>query len=159
VGLYWSLPASVFMVHWWVTSFITKKRQTTETSLTISNWTVTFTVTIHNVYVLIQNDTPQILRMGPKCWNTNITHNLLGNKLVCFSDLLNEAANSWASVVGDLMSMEQRWNDNDRGTWSTGRKTLYSVGGRWMDEYGAMVEWYWQGKLKYWEKNFIQRRW
>ena len=30
--------------------------------------------------------------------------------------------------------------------WSTGRKTLYSVGGRWMDEYGAMVEWYWQGK-------------
>ena len=23
---------------------------------------------------------------------------------------------------------------------STGRKTVYSVGGRWMDEYGAMVE-------------------
>ena len=32
--------------------------------------------------------------------------------------------------------------------WSTGRKTLYSVGGRWMDEYGAMVEWYWQGKTE-----------
>ena len=32
--------------------------------------------------------------------------------------------------------------------WSTGRKTLYSVGGRWMSEYGAMVEWYWQGKRK-----------
>jgi len=30
--------------------------------------------------------------------------------------------------------------------WSTGRKILYSVGGRWMNEYGAMVEWYWQGK-------------
>jgi len=30
--------------------------------------------------------------------------------------------------------------------WSTGRKTLYSLGGRWMNEYGAMVEWYWQGK-------------
>ena len=30
--------------------------------------------------------------------------------------------------------------------WSTGRKTFYSVGGRWMNEYGAMVEWYWQGK-------------
>ena len=29
-----------------------------------------------------------------------------------------------------------------------GRKTLYSVGGRWMDEYGAMVEWYWQGKTE-----------
>jgi hypothetical protein len=26
--------------------------------------------------------------------------------------------------------------------WSNGRKTLYSVGGRWMNEYGAMVEWY-----------------
>ena len=32
--------------------------------------------------------------------------------------------------------------------WSTGRKTLYSVGGRWMDEYGAMVEWYWQGRTE-----------
>ena len=32
--------------------------------------------------------------------------------------------------------------------WSTGRKTLYSVGGRWMDVYGAMVEWYWQGKTE-----------
>ena len=30
--------------------------------------------------------------------------------------------------------------------WSAGGKTLYSVGGRWMNEYGAMVEWYWQGK-------------
>jgi hypothetical protein len=24
----------------------------------------------------------------------------------------------------------------------TGRKTLYSVGGGWMNEYGALVEWY-----------------
>jgi len=32
--------------------------------------------------------------------------------------------------------------------WSTGRKTLYSVGGRWMIEYGAMLEWYWQGKTE-----------
>ena len=31
---------------------------------------------------------------------------------------------------------------------STGRKKLYSVGGRWMNEYGAMVEWYWQGKME-----------
>jgi hypothetical protein len=28
--------------------------------------------------------------------------------------------------------------------WSTGRETLYSVGGRWMNVYGALVEWYWQ---------------
>ena len=30
--------------------------------------------------------------------------------------------------------------------WSVGRKTLYSVGGRWMDVCGGMVELYWQGK-------------
>ena len=58
-------------------------------------------------------------------------------------------------VVDGWMSMEQWWNGTDRWNWSTGRKTLYSVGGRWMDEYGAMVEWYWQGKLKCWEKNII----
>ena len=28
--------------------------------------------------------------------------------------------------------------------WSTGRKILYSFGCRWMNEYGAMMEWYWQ---------------
>ena len=43
--------------------------------------------------------------------------------------------------------------------WSAGRKTIYSVGGRWMNEYGALVEWYWQGKLKCWEKNIIQSLW
>ena len=35
-------------------------------------------------------------------------------------------------VVDGWMSMEQWWNDTDRGNWSTGRKTLYSVGGVWM---------------------------
>jgi len=39
--------------------------------------------------------------------------------------------------------------------WSTGRKTLYSMGGRWMNEYGAMVEWYQQGKRKYLEKKMF----
>jgi hypothetical protein len=58
-----------------------------------------------------------------------------------------------ASMVGEWMSMEHWWNGTDRGNWSTGRKTLYSVGGRWMNEYGALVEWYWQGKLEYWERN------
>ena len=48
-----------------------------------------------------------------------------------------------ASVVDEWMSIEQWWNDSDRGNWSTGRQKLYSVGGRWMNEYGAMVEWYW----------------
>jgi len=41
--------------------------------------------------------------------------------------------------------------------WSAGRKTLYSVGGRWMNEYGAIVEWYWQGKTEVLgEKHYTQ---
>ena len=89
-----------------------------------------------------------------------------------------------ASVVDEWISMEHWWNDTDRGNWSTGRKTLYSVGGRWVNEYGALVEWYWQGKpevleekhyatsvvdewmsmLHWWNntdrgENIIQRRW
>jgi hypothetical protein len=32
--------------------------------------------------------------------------------------------------------------------WSAGRETLYSVGDRWMNGYGALVEWYWQGKTE-----------
>ena len=62
-------------------------------------------------------------------------------------------------VVDEWMSMEQWWNDSDRENWKYRRKTLYSVGGRWMNEYGAMVEWYWQGKLKCWGKNIIQCGW
>jgi hypothetical protein len=61
-----------------------------------------------------------------------------------------------ASMLDEWMSMEHWWNDTDRVNWSTGRKRLYSVGGRWMNEYGALVEWCWQGKLQYWEKNIIQ---
>jgi hypothetical protein len=51
-------------------------------------------------------------------------------------------------VVDVWMSMEHWWNDTDRGNWSTGRKTLYRVGGRCMNEYWALVEWYWQGKTE-----------
>ena len=51
-------------------------------------------------------------------------------------------------VVDEWMSMEQWWNDTDRENRSNGRKTLYSVCGKWMNEYGAMVEWYWQGKTE-----------
>jgi len=32
--------------------------------------------------------------------------------------------------------------------WSTGRKSLNSVGVIWMNDYGAMVERYWQGKTE-----------
>jgi len=53
-----------------------------------------------------------------------------------------------ASVVDEWMSMEHWWNVTDRGNWSTGRKTLYSVGGRWLNVYGTLAEWYWQGKTE-----------
>jgi hypothetical protein len=45
--------------------------------------------------------------------------------------------NEWVwSIGGMILTGDKR---------STGRKTLYSVCGRWMNEYGALVEWYWQG--------------
>jgi len=52
-------------------------------------------------------------------------------------------------VVDEWMSMEHWWNDTDRGNGGTGRKALYSVVGRWMNEYGALVEWYWQVREEY----------
>jgi len=59
-------------------------------------------------------------------------------------------------VVGEWMGMEHWWNGTDRENWSTGRETLYSVGGRWMNGYGALVEWYWQGKTEVLgEKHYI----
>jgi len=38
--------------------------------------------------------------------------------------------------------MEQRWNITDRGKLKYWEKNICSVGGRWMNDYGAMVEWY-----------------
>jgi len=35
-----------------------------------------------------------------------------------------------AWVVDEWKSTKHWWNDTDRGNWSTGRKTLYSVSGR-----------------------------
>ena len=54
-----------------------------------------------------------------------------------------------ALVVDEWMGMEHWLNDTDRKNWSSERKILYSVDGRWINVYGALVEWYWQGKLKY----------
>ena len=93
------------------------------------------------------------------------------------------------SVGGRWMSMEQWWNDTDRGKLKYWEKNIMQRGWE-MDEYGAMVEWYWQGKtevlgekhyiawvvdgwmsmeqwwndtergkLKCWEKNIIQCGW
>jgi len=42
------------------------------------------------------------------------------------------------------------------GNGSTGREILYSVGVSWMNVYGAMMEWYWQGETEILgEKNYI----
>ena len=62
-------------------------------------------------------------------------------------------------VLDGWMSMEQRWNITDRGKLKYWEKNICSVGGRWMNDYGAMVEWYWQEKQKYWEKNIMYRGW
>jgi hypothetical protein len=44
-------------------------------------------------------------------------------------------------VIDELMSMGHWWNDTENENWSTRSKTLYSLGGRWMNEYGELVEW------------------
>ena len=55
---------------------------------------------------------------------------------------------NWSTGRKTLYSVGGRWMNEYGGMvltgeiWSTGRKTLYSVGGRWMNEYGGMVEWY-----------------
>jgi len=61
-----------------------------------------------------------------------------------------------AWVVGEWMCMEHGWNGTDSGNWSARREILYSVGGRWMNGYGALVEWYWQRKTEVLgEKHYI----
>ena len=51
-------------------------------------------------------------------------------------------------VVGEWMSIEKWWNDTDRRKLYYRGKTLYSICGSWMNEFGALVEWYWQGKTE-----------
>ena len=46
------------------------------------------------------------------------------------------------------MSMEQWWNVTDSENWNTGREKLYSLCGRWMNVYGALVVWHWQGETE-----------
>ena len=63
---------------------------------------------------------------------------------------------NWSTGGKTLYSVGGRWmNEWSNGgmiltgeNWNTGRETLYSVCGRWMNEYGAMVEWNWQGKTE-----------
>ena len=53
------------------------------------------------------------------------------------------------------MSVEQYYNDTERANWSIGRKLLFSVGGKWMNVLGAVVEDTDVGNLKYREKKII----
>jgi len=43
--------------------------------------------------------------------------------------------NEWVWSIGGMILT--------RETELLGEKKLYSVCGRWMNEYGALVEWYW----------------
>ena len=79
------------------------------------------------------------------CWR--LRHQYVGNT-VFTAAIFERTANKngrwwerrWAWCIGGMILTGENW--------STGRETLYSVGGRWMNEYGAMVEWYWQGKTE-----------
>ena len=57
------------------------------------------------------------------------------------------------------MSMEQWWNDTDRGKRKYWEKNIIV----WVVDGWMSVEQWWndtdRGKLKYWEKNIIQRGW
>ena len=51
-------------------------------------------------------------------------------------------------VVDGWMCVEQRWNGTHRGILKYWEKTRHTVGGRWMNKYGTMVEWYLQGNTE-----------
>ena len=65
-----------------------------------------------------------------------------------------------AWVVGGWVSMEQWWNDTDRGKLKYWEKIIYTA--LVVDGWVSMEQW-WndtdRGKLNYWEKNIIQRGW
>ena len=48
--------------------------------------------------------------------------------------------NEWVWSIGGMVLTGE--------IWSTGRKTLFSLGGRWMNGHGALVEWNLQGKTE-----------
>ena len=72
-----------------------------------------------------------------------------GGMILTGENELPEKKHYTAWVVDGWMSMEQWWCDTDRGKLKYREKKLYSVGrSRWMNGYGAMVEWYWQGNIE-----------
>jgi len=65
-----------------------------------------------------------------------------------------------AWVVDEWMSVEQWWNDTDRGKLKYWEKKHYTA---WVVDEGMSMEQWWndtdRGKLECWEKNIIQRGW
>ena len=51
-------------------------------------------------------------------------------------------------VVGEWKCMERWWKGTDKGKLKYRDQILYSVCGRWMNGYGAIVEWYWQWEME-----------
>jgi hypothetical protein len=58
-----------------------------------------------------------------------------------------------ASVVDEWMSMEHWWKDTDRGKQKYWERNIISISVRWMNEYWALVEWYWQENWITWIKT------
>jgi len=59
-------------------------------------------------------------------------------------------------VIGEWLCMEQWWNGTDRGKLMYWGETLYSLGGMWMNGYGAIEEWSWQAETEVLgEKHYI----
>ena len=58
--------------------------------------------------------------------------------------------------VSEWMCMGLWWKTLSGENWSTERKTLYSVGGGWINVYGAVVEWYWKVKTEVLGEKILQ---
>ena len=70
------------------------------------------------------------------------------------SGVLGEKQSSvW--VLNEWMCMVLWWKILRRENRSRERNPSYSLGGSWINVYGAVVEWYWQRKQKNWEKKLL----
>jgi hypothetical protein len=101
----------------------------------------------HEGYCILWLMRCALLRSREKLWlNQRLAHRISGPTLELQTSPLNFLntfqktivdSTKMVSVTDRWQFMEHLWNDTDRGNWSTWRKTLYSVGGRWMNEYGS----------------------
>ena len=116
---------------------------------------------------LCRGYTPSMDGLVPVCRVQMLGFALFGSLLVSFNGVLNCIWDEWEwrnggteRGTGVLVLTEGLECWYWQGDWSTGGETLYSVCGRWMNGYGAMVEWCWQGKTEVLgEKKIVQRGW